>query len=410
MKLKLLSAFFSVLLAGALCVAAFAQEVVPQQVRLGSSEIKLKVGATRQLIATVLPADADQTLRWRSSDTGVADVSDTGLVTGIGSGAATITVSTSNGRATACRVTVRKDGENVPAKKMEMAISKLTLRQGESRELWILFEPFDTTERDVEWSTSDKSVATVDNIGCVTGISPGTATITATAWSGAKASCTVTVSNGNFVMSSSQNGASASQSGTAKTDTESGIVSAATVRSAVQSAAEKVGQGETATATFQNKTRIAANVLSAAAKAAGNTGKTVCLEFTTTDSNGNIQGGITFDPQRMKRDTDLRTRVSTTSSKAKNALSRLEDSYQNRLAVIHCSQSGSFGAPVEVRAKTEFEPSDAENLRFYLYDIGTGRVESLAVSNARVSKGGSVRFTTETGGVLVVSAGELQSN
>lgn len=55
-------------------------------------------GATQQLAVTVAPAGAPQGVVWQSSDTGVATVSQNGLVTGVAAGTADITVtSTADG-------------------------------------------------------------------------------------------------------------------------------------------------------------------------------------------------------------------------------------------------------------------------------------------------------------------------
>ena len=60
--------------------------------------------------------------------------------------------------------------------------------------LKVTFTPDDTTETTVMWSSSDETVATVDENGVVTAVGPGTATITATTLNGLTATCEVTVS------------------------------------------------------------------------------------------------------------------------------------------------------------------------------------------------------------------------
>ncbi len=66
------------------------------------------VGKTVQLTATITPANAlDKAVTWSSSDTNVATVDETGLVTGVLSGTVTITVTTHDGSYTdTCEVTV----------------------------------------------------------------------------------------------------------------------------------------------------------------------------------------------------------------------------------------------------------------------------------------------------------------
>jgi uncharacterized protein YjdB len=70
------------------------------------------VSTTQQLTATVAPANAtNQTVSWTSSNTAVATVNGTGLVTAVSGGTATITVTTQDGNKTAtCAVTVPASG------------------------------------------------------------------------------------------------------------------------------------------------------------------------------------------------------------------------------------------------------------------------------------------------------------
>ncbi len=68
----------------------------------GGSVDPMLVGQTTQLVATVMPANSNNTnVSWASSNAGVASVGSTGLVTAVSTGAATITVTTQDGGKTA---------------------------------------------------------------------------------------------------------------------------------------------------------------------------------------------------------------------------------------------------------------------------------------------------------------------
>ena len=75
----------------------------------------LEVGGTRQLNATIEPSNADnQSVTFASDDEGVATVSDTGLVTAVGVGTTTVTVTTDDGSFTdtaTINVTEPEEGE-----------------------------------------------------------------------------------------------------------------------------------------------------------------------------------------------------------------------------------------------------------------------------------------------------------
>ena len=79
-------------------------------VSLNASSAALKVGETKQLAATVSPSDAtNKAVTWTSSNTSVATVSASGLVTGTGEGTADITAATKDGNKKAvCKITVSR--------------------------------------------------------------------------------------------------------------------------------------------------------------------------------------------------------------------------------------------------------------------------------------------------------------
>ena len=84
-------------------------------VSLDKVELPMKKGDTRQLKATVAPEDAsNKTVTWESSDLSVATVDNTGKVTAVADGTATVTVKTVDGEYPAfCFVVVNEEGGGV---------------------------------------------------------------------------------------------------------------------------------------------------------------------------------------------------------------------------------------------------------------------------------------------------------
>ena len=155
----------------------------------------LKLGETLQFTATITPDDAtDKTVTWSTSDENVATVDEEGLVTAVGIGEAIITATTADGTelSASCTITV----EPILAESITLDITKADMVEEDVLQLTATVLPDETTVKTVEWSTSDETVATVDEQGLVTAVAPGTVIITVSTTDGSdlSATCTITVS------------------------------------------------------------------------------------------------------------------------------------------------------------------------------------------------------------------------
>ncbi len=162
-------------------------------ISLNKSNIEMIAGDTVSLVATVTPTDAfDKSVIWSSSNTTVATV-ENGLVTAKSEGTVTITAKTNDGGKTAsCVITVNAPVVNVT----DITLNKcdISLNVGESETLVATITPSTATNKNVVWTSSNESIATVDENGKVTAKTNGIAIITATTADGNKeVTCTVTV-------------------------------------------------------------------------------------------------------------------------------------------------------------------------------------------------------------------------
>lgn len=150
------------------------------------------IGDTLTLKATVLPADAtDKGVEWSSDKEDVATVDASGKVTAKGNGTATITVTTKDqGKTASCVITVSQWVTSITLNE-----TALTLNEGQEQTLTVTINPSNANDPSITWTSSDESVAKVDQAGKVTAISKGTATIKAEAndGSGVNAACEVEV-------------------------------------------------------------------------------------------------------------------------------------------------------------------------------------------------------------------------
>lgn len=130
-------------------------------------------------------------INWNSSNSQKVSVNDSGLVTALALGSATITASaTVNGNVVKaeCLVTVIP----IPAQTVQISLENLTLLVGQSDKLTAKVYPENTTNPEVTWESDNEGVASAGIDGTITAISVGTAIITATCGT-VSATCTVTV-------------------------------------------------------------------------------------------------------------------------------------------------------------------------------------------------------------------------
>lgn len=160
-------------------------------VSLNQTSGTINIGDTLNLTATVTPSNAtNKKVTWSTSDSSVATVNN-GAVKGVKAGSTTITVATVDGNKTAtCNVTVN----SVPVTGVTLNKTSLTIEEGQTSTLVATVAPTNATNKNVTWSSSDSTVASVSSSGVVTAVKKGTATITVTTVDGDKtATCDVTV-------------------------------------------------------------------------------------------------------------------------------------------------------------------------------------------------------------------------
>lgn len=139
----------------------------------------LFVSGSGKIRYSVLPGNATNTnVTFKSLNEKVATVDANGVVTGVSEGNADIVITTEEGGFEA-KCTVRVDG--IDARGIERVGDKtVTMGLNQTRQLQVKITPSDTTNKNVQWTSSNNSVATVDSNGVVTSKNSGSTIITAT--------------------------------------------------------------------------------------------------------------------------------------------------------------------------------------------------------------------------------------
>ena len=177
-------------------VNAPATEILVTAISIKSATT-IQVGASETLSITYTPADANtgKAVNWTSSNNNIATVDNSGKVTGVAAGSATITATstTDNNITASCAVTVQA----VAVTGVSIYPTSANLQLGGSTDLTATVLPANATDKSVSWTSSNTGVATVNNNGHVSAVAAGTATITVTTTDGNKtATCSVTVTAG----------------------------------------------------------------------------------------------------------------------------------------------------------------------------------------------------------------------
>lgn len=161
-----------------------AQNVSVTGVTVNPTSVSIAEGLTSQLTASIAPANAtNQIVNWSSSNSGVATVNSSGLVTAVSAGSATVTATTQDGSFVATSsISVTVPTIQVTGVTVNPTSASITI--GSTLQLTASVTPANATNQTVSWSSSNVGVATVNSSGIVTGVSVGTATITATTQDG----------------------------------------------------------------------------------------------------------------------------------------------------------------------------------------------------------------------------------
>ncbi|MDF2512499.1 MAG: hypothetical protein K0S04_2365 [Herbinix sp.] len=165
-------------------------QVPVASVALDETTKTMYVGQSARLTYTVLPTTASiNTVTWTSTNTSVATVDGTGLVTAKGVGTTVIILKTiDGGYSVYCTITVRQ-----VASAVKFDVATLNLKVGESYSIKTTFTPNNSTDTSLVWESSDTKIATVDDTGKVIGKGAGSAIIMARTEAGGVAYCKVTV-------------------------------------------------------------------------------------------------------------------------------------------------------------------------------------------------------------------------
>ena len=171
-------------------------DIPPTEVEIDQDQMTLWTGDTVSIEAIIEPFVMTEEIVWRSSNKSVASVDQKGMITALSSGTTNIKLSVGSFTRT-CTVTVKQKATNI-----DLNAYFKSLEAGSTFQLTATISPSNVDETEVIWTSSNPTVATVDQNGLVRALSNGTVSIVAEAkdGQGASSACEVSVS-GTYVDS-----------------------------------------------------------------------------------------------------------------------------------------------------------------------------------------------------------------
>ena len=152
--------------------------VPAESIEAGTYSSNMLLGETQQLSPTVRPRNSTDSVIYLTDDSSVLTVSNSGVVQAVGVGTATVTAAAGN-QICAYTISVSMDSTMIVTE-MDLALSSNTIYVGNSVSASLQVRPSSASQyATISLTSSNEKVATVNSFGRVTGVSPGTATITA---------------------------------------------------------------------------------------------------------------------------------------------------------------------------------------------------------------------------------------
>ena len=177
--------------------------VAVESIAPGDYAATMTVGTAQQLSPDILPEKAAKraNVSFVSDNPNIVSVTSDGVAQAVGLGTAHV-AATVGDQSCLYTITTEPDASMVVTE-MDITLASNTITVGDTTSLSLAVLPTSAANyADVSLSSSDEGVATVNSFGKITGIAPGTATITATSGSVSASATIKVVASGSVVPQS----------------------------------------------------------------------------------------------------------------------------------------------------------------------------------------------------------------
>ena len=174
-------------------IISFDNNNLPETIGLNKIEFGIKKYDTYNLVATIYPFNSFKgQIEWKSSDTDIIEVNDSGLIYGKNEGIANVIARIPyNNMNITC--TVHVSSEDIPIESFSLTTDEINLLLGSTYDINYQVYPLNSNDRSIYYVSSDDSIISVDNLGHIVTKSVGTAYVKAYSLNGDKSILKVNV-------------------------------------------------------------------------------------------------------------------------------------------------------------------------------------------------------------------------
>ncbi|MCR0173748.1 Ig-like domain-containing protein [[Clostridium] innocuum] len=167
-----------------------AKEIKPTGIRLNETDIRVEMGKSVQLKATITPEDAsNKKVSWRVGNLQIASVDVNGKVTAKSIGNTYVYAETANGLEARC--IIRVTAKEIKPTGIKLNETDAVIKMGENFQLKATITPEDASNKKVNWRVGNPQIASVDVNGKVTAKSIGNTYVYAETANGLSTKCMI---------------------------------------------------------------------------------------------------------------------------------------------------------------------------------------------------------------------------
>ncbi len=175
------------------------KNIAVKSIKTSKENIEMLCGTTEKIEFIISPENAtDKSITWKSSDENIVSVNEEGIISAKEVGETEIILETSNRKSATVHVNVQP----IKVTRIEINTPNIVIMEGKRTNLSASIYPLNATNKEIEWSTANPEIATIEE-NAIVAKSAGTTKVFCTSKDGVVSETEITV-EGNSSASSDE--------------------------------------------------------------------------------------------------------------------------------------------------------------------------------------------------------------